>query len=71
MSRWGWKNSRIIVITDNAIYNIDAKKLKRVILIDDLKGITKTVEPSKDLTTFTIHHKTGYDYNYFHAESRD
>ena len=42
---WGMSQVRLIAITNNAIYNIHGKKIKRSIMIKDISGITKTVHP--------------------------
>ena len=57
-NRFGFLQERVIVITDQAVYNIKGKTLKRQFLIDDLVGLTKTAKPSRDLTTFTLHHQS-------------
>ena len=62
---------RIIAITNNAVYNFDGKKLKRKIFIKDLLGLSKTVHPSTNLITFTIHHLFEHDYNYYHDTDRE
>ena len=70
-NRFGFLQERIIVITDKAVYNIKGKTLKRTFLVDDLVGLTKTSRPSRDLTTFTLHHKSQHDYNLYHNKNRD
>ena len=70
-NRFGFLQERVIVITDRAVYNIKGKTLKRQFLIDDLVGLTKTAKPSRDLTTFTLHHQSQHDYNLFHEFNRE
>lgn len=64
-----WTQERILVVTNNAVYNIHKKEVKRCILIKDIGGISKTVPPSKALE-FTIHVPTTYDYR-FSSPHRD
>ena len=45
---WGMSQVRTLAITNNAIYNIHSKKIKRSIMIKDITAITKTVPPSKN-----------------------
>lgn len=59
-----WTQERMLAITNNAIYNIHKKKIKRVILINDIGGITKTVPPSRCQVEFTIHVPSAYDYRF-------
>ena len=54
----------MIAITNNAIINIHKKKIKRVIAINDIGGISKTVPPSRCTTEFTIHVPSSYDYRF-------
>ena len=59
-----WSQERMIAITNNAIINIHKKKIKRVIRIDDIGGISKTVPPSRCTTEFTVHVPSSYDYRF-------
>jgi len=59
-----WKQERTMVITNQAIYNIHKKKIKRCIMLKDIGGMTKTVTPSKNLKEFTIHAPQEYDYRF-------
>lgn len=61
---YGWNQERTLVITDKALYNIHKKKIKRVIHISDVGGITKTVPPSKNAQEFTVHVPSTYDYRF-------
>ena len=61
---WGMSQVRTIAITNNAIYNIHSKKIKRSIMIKDITAITKTVPPSKNTLEFTLHIQRSYDYRY-------
>ena len=59
-----WSQERMLAITNNAVYNIHKKKQKRVILIADLGGVTKTEPPSRNTSEFTIHVPSTYDYRF-------
>lgn len=59
-----WTQERTLAITDNAIYNIHKKSIKRCIHFKDIGGMTKTVWPSKCVTEFTIHVPSAYDYRF-------
>lgn len=39
----GWKQERILVVTNEQIYNIKKQKAKRKIKIADLGGVSKTM----------------------------
>ena len=54
----------MLVITDQSIYNIYKKKVKRQIYIRDIGGITKTTPPSKNSIEFTIGVPSSYDYRF-------
>jgi len=43
-----WTQERVLAITNNAIYNIHKKQIKRMININDIGGMTKTIPPSKN-----------------------
>ena len=65
-----WTQERTLVITDQALYNIHKKKIRRVIMISDIGGITKTVTPSKNTIEFTVHVPSSYDYRFL-SEARE
>jgi hypothetical protein len=65
-----WTQERTLVITNQALYNIHKKKIKRVIMIAEIGGITKTVPPSKNLLEFTVHVPSSYDYRFI-SEARN
>lgn len=64
INMYDWSQERMIAITNNAIYNIHKKKIKRVIQIAEMGGISKTVPPSRNATEFTVHVPTSYDYRF-------
>mmetsp|Transcript_46425 Transcript_46425/g.61485 ORF Transcript_46425/g.61485 Transcript_46425/m.61485 type:complete len:100 (+) Transcript_46425:53-352(+) len=51
---YDWSQERMLVITDQGIYNVYKKKIKRKIEIRDIGGVTKTIPPSKKLDEFTV-----------------
>ena len=62
------KQERLIAITDKAIYNIKREKkggkMQRKIEIKDIVGLIKCVQPSNNVTEFTILVENSYDYRY-------
>ena len=60
-NKFGFNQSRNFVLTDNAIYNLKAKKLKRKFEISKLKGITISV--NKNCQEFVLHgNEQEHDY---------
>jgi hypothetical protein len=58
----GFTQERILVVTRERIYNIKKDKIKRIIQIKSLGGISKTVKPGK--MEFTLHIPSEYDYRF-------
>ena len=58
---YGLTQERYIVITNNAIYNLKGKQLKRKIEISKLKGITNSSKTNE----FVLHGNEEYDYLYY------
>jgi len=56
------------VVTKERVFNIKKNKVKRIIQIKTLGGISKTTIPGK--IEFTLHVPSEYDYR-FHSEKRD
>ena len=54
------KQERSLVITNLNIYNFKRKKLRRVVPIENLAGLTKLLK--SDSQEFVIHVKQDYDY---------
>lgn len=52
------------MITNENVYNIHKKAIKRVISILSINGISKTVCPSKCTVEFTLHVTGNYDYRF-------
>ena len=67
INKLGIKQSRIIIITDEALYNLNKKKLKRRIPLEIIKGITTST-----LNDYFIIHCSNdeYDYYYFSVKKR-
>ena len=60
-NKFGFNQTRYFILTDNAIYNLKAKKLKRRFEISKLKGITVSV--AKGSHEFVIHgNEQEHDY---------
>lgn len=64
----GWKQERILVITNETIYNIKKTKAKRKITIASLGGVSKTMTGAK--IEFTLHVNKSYDYRFL-SEKRE
>jgi len=65
INRFGWSQERIILITENGIYNLKKKELKRRIPLQIILGITI----SKNSDEFVIHgNDIEYDYHYISAK---
>ena len=54
------KQDRSLVITNLNVYNFKRKKLRRVVPIDKLAGLTKLLRSENQ--EFVIHVKQDYDY---------
>ena len=67
INKSGVKQSRIIIITDEALYNLKKTKLKRRIALEIIKGITTST-----LNDYFIIHCSNdeYDYYYFSVKKR-
>ena len=57
------KQDIALVITKRGVYNIDGKSIKRKLEFKDFSGISKTVLQT-NLTEFTIHVPSDYDYRF-------
>ena len=66
INKSGIKQSRIIIITNEALYNLKKTKLKRRIPLDIIKGITTSTLNDY----FIIHCSKEYDYYYFSIKKR-
>lgn len=58
----GFTQERVLVVTRERIYNIKKDKIKRIIQIKTLGGVSKTTKPGK--YEFTLHIPTEYDYRF-------
>jgi len=62
----GKKQARVLVVTDQAMYNLDEKyKCKRRIVVSQLAGLTE----SKSSDQFVVHVPSEYDYHYSSANA--
>ena len=59
----GWKQDRILVITNTKILNIKQNEVKRGFTIAKLRGLSYNVTDKKD-KEFTLHVKDEYDYRF-------
>lgn len=62
----GFRQERILVVTDNAIYNIKKKSVQRRIPIEKIEALTISTMSSE----FIIHIKEEYDYRLLSYEKR-
>ena len=58
-----WTQEHTLAITDNALYNIHKKQIKRCIRIDSIGALIKTIS-KKNMREFTVHVPTEYDYRF-------
>lgn len=65
-----WKQTRSLIITEEAIYNFNDKTIKRRIPIMSLRGLSKNLIEDKKKREFTLHVNGDYDYR-FVSEKRD
>ena len=67
INKYGFKQERNIIITDQALYNLKKTSLKRRIDLKSIKGITL----SKTTDEFVIHcNDEEYDYQYFSSKKK-
>jgi Unconventional myosin tail, actin- and lipid-binding len=59
-NKYNWVQERALIITQDNIYNFKIKKVKRVIKIEKLAGLTKSLHKSSK--EFVIHVLGEYDY---------
>ena len=71
INQFEWSPERMIAITNNAIFKIHREKIKRVITINDIGGISKTVPPSRYSVNFTVHVPLSYDYRFSTEKSAE
>jgi len=63
INMYDWNQERILVVTSKSVYNFKKQKIKRVIPIVKIGGISKTIlQGSKN--EFTIHVPSEYDYRF-------
>ena len=59
-NKYKWQQERNFVITTMNLYNFNKKKIRRVIAISNLKGITKNLQTNSK--EFVIHVENEPDY---------
>lgn len=64
---YGFRQERILVLTNGAIYNINKKKVKKRIAYSDLMAISTSTMSSE----FVIHIKNSNDYRYLSFKQKD
>lgn len=67
-NRWGMKQDRTLLLTNDNLYNIKKNQIQRKINIDSIKAITKSLQ--KGNQQFIVHIKSEYDYM-FESDARD
>ncbi len=65
VNMFGFVQERIMVVTKERVFNIKKNKVKRIIQIKTLGGVSKTTQQGKN--EFTLHIPTEYDYR-FHSD---
>lgn len=66
---FNWTQTRTLVITKSAMYNIHSGKVKRCISIKDLDGLSKLTDSSAP-AEFAVHVPSHYDYRFI-TDRRD
>lgn len=66
---FNWTQTRTLVITKQAVYNIHSGKVKRCIQIKDIDGISKLTDPTA-IKEFAVHVPSSYDYRFI-TDRRD
>lgn len=61
-NRMEWKQERLFVVTNLAIYNIKKTKIQRRIAIKDIDGVTISTDPK--CFEFVVHVEVEYDYRF-------
>ena len=66
-NRFGMKQERMLLLTNQNLYNIKKDQVQRKINVDSIKSITKSTKPKSE--EFVVHVKAEYDYR-FSSEHR-
>ena len=61
-NRWNMKQERILLLTNQTLYNIKKDQVQRRIAVSSIKAVTKSL--NKDNKEFVIHVKAEYDYRF-------
>lgn len=67
-NRMEWKQERLFLVTNLAVYNIKKTKVQRKIPIKFIDGITKSTDPK--WFEFVIHVEVEYDYRFVTTEEK-
>ena len=62
LNRWGMKQERTLLLTNQNLYNIKKDQVQRRINIQSVKAVTKSTNSNN--TQFIVHVKSEYDYMY-------
>jgi len=62
INRWGMKQERTLLLTNQNLYNIKKDQVQRRISVDSIKAVTKSTK--QDNTQFIVHVKNEYDYQF-------
>ena len=62
VNRYGWWQERTILLTDKHMYSFQHTKIKRIVKLRYIYGVTKS--SFKDGTEFVLHVENQYDYRH-------
>jgi len=61
-NRWGMRQDRFLLLTNQYLYNIKKDNVQRKISIGSIKAMTKSTK--EDNTEFIVHVRSEYDYHF-------
>jgi len=61
-NRWGMRQDRFLLLTNQNLYNIKKDNIQRKISIASIKAMTKSIK--EDNQEFIVHVKSEYDYHF-------
>ena len=67
-NKYGFNQERTLLITNSFIYNIDGKKIQRMVPITSIAGFTRSDDPKN--YTFIVHFENLYDYEFSVIEKK-
>jgi hypothetical protein len=68
-NKWGMKQDRTLLLTNEYLYNIKKNKVQRKIGINNIKAVTKSTQQGNQ--QFIIHIKSEYDYMFESDQIRE